>query len=63
MDEMNRPPLDRKTAHCAGQDAGNRSMRKAGRKVWNEDDYNAAARETNRIIDIIEGVHIDMGFD
>jgi len=32
-----------KIAMAAGQDAGNRSMRAAGRTSWNEDDYAAAA--------------------
>ncbi len=41
-------------ARTAGHDAGNRSMRKAGRTMWNIDDYNTAARETGRLIDIIE---------
>ncbi len=30
-------------------DAANRSMRAAGRKAWNEDDANLAAREFNRL--------------
>ncbi len=29
-------------AHAAGQDAGNRSMRAAGRVEWNADDWNVA---------------------
>lgn len=51
---MSRIKLDRALASAAGRDAGNRSMRAAGRKHWNEDDYNAAARECNRLFDIIE---------
>ncbi len=31
-------------AHAAGQDAGNRSMRKGKRRAWNETDYRQAAR-------------------
>lgn len=31
-------------AHAAGTDAGNRSMRAAGRTAWNADDYHTAAR-------------------
>lgn len=42
-------------AHAAGRDAGNASMQAAGRTSWAADDYNAAARETNRILDQIEG--------
>jgi hypothetical protein len=30
-------------AMAAGRDAGNRSMRRAGREQWNEDDWNRAA--------------------
>lgn len=33
----------------AGQDAGNRSMRRAGRTAWSEDDYNVAVEEFNRL--------------
>lgn len=36
-------------AHRAGWDAGNRSMKTAGRTVWNEDDYNACWAEFNRL--------------
>lgn len=38
-------------ARAAGTDAGNRSMRAAGRTVWNEQDLEAAVRETNRLLD------------
>lgn len=44
-------------AHRAGLDAGDRSMRAAGRTVWNEEDLAAASAETNRLIDQIEGPH------
>lgn len=36
-------------ARAAAQDAGNRSMRKAGRKTWSREDYNEAVREFNRL--------------
>ena len=36
-------------AHAAGWDAGNRSMRSAGRLHWNEEDYNACWAEFNRL--------------
>lgn len=36
-------------AHAASTDAGNRHMRKAGRAVWDESDYEAAAAEFERI--------------
>ena len=32
-----------KIAMAAGQDAGNRNMKKAGRTAWNEEDWNVAA--------------------
>ena len=35
--------------HAAATDTGNRSMRSAGRTVWSEEDYNAAAREYDRL--------------
>lgn len=41
-------------ANAAGLDAGNRSMRAAGREVWSIEDYNVACAETNRLLDIIE---------
>jgi hypothetical protein len=34
--------MDTALARAAGLDAGNRSMRKAGRTVWNEDDHEVA---------------------
>ncbi len=37
-------------AHAAGWDAGNRSMREAGRTEWNEDDWNEAARIYTKIL-------------
>jgi len=36
-------------AMAASRDAGNRSMRKAGRKRWNVADWNVAAEVFNRI--------------
>ncbi len=36
-------------AHAAATDAGNASMRKAGRTCWNEQDYNAAVAELERL--------------
>jgi len=41
-----------KLIHSAGMDAGNRSMRRAGRTKWNKEDYNAAARECDRLYDL-----------
>lgn len=40
-----------KLAYYAGWDAGCKSMRESGRKAWNEEDYNIAAKEQNRILD------------
>jgi hypothetical protein len=34
---------------AAGRDAGNASMRKAGRKVWAQADYDAACEEFKRL--------------
>jgi hypothetical protein len=34
--------MDTALARAVGRDAGNRSMRKAGRTAWNEDDQEAA---------------------
>jgi len=36
-------------ARAAGADAGNRSMRAAGRSAWSEDDLNAAGERTMRL--------------
>ena len=38
---------------AAGKDAGNRNMRKHNRKSWNEDDWNVAADEANKLLDSI----------
>ena len=40
-------------ARAAGIDAGNRSMRSAGRSEWDEDDYNAASEAYARVADLI----------
>lgn len=37
-------------AMAAGQDAGNRSMRAAGRATWNSDDFAVAAAMTERLL-------------
>ncbi len=51
-----RPSLEQ-LARAAAQDAGNRSMRKAGRKQWSQADWNAATREYHRVLgtDLGEG--------
>ena len=45
--------LTKAMCYAAGQDAGNRSMRAAGRVEWNEDDWNAAAAEFARLIRLV----------
>lgn len=42
--------LTYKLAMAAGQDAGNRNMRHAGRTVWNEDDWNVAAEIASELL-------------
>jgi len=46
--------LTREIAFAAGRDAGNRHMTKAGRTKWNREDYNAAATETNKLLDVVD---------
>lgn len=43
-------------ARCAGEDAANRRMRKAGRKSWSEADHVYAVRVTEDIL-------VHLGFD
>ena len=42
--------LTRELAFAAGTDAGNRRMSKHTLKPWSRDAYNAAVRETNRLL-------------
>lgn len=42
--------LTRELACASGTDAGNASMRKAGRTRWNGEDFNVAATLTNRLL-------------
>ena len=39
----------REIANEFGRDAGNRSRKKGGRDKWSLEDWNAAAREANRL--------------
>lgn len=39
-------------ARAAAWDAGNRHMRKDGRKKWNEDDWNTAAKTLEELLSI-----------
>lgn len=41
--------LTREIAQAASWDAANRSMRAGGRKAWDEEDADVAAREFNRL--------------
>ena len=41
--------LTRGLAQRLAVDAGNRSMRAAGRKAWSQADYNASVREFNTV--------------
>lgn len=41
--------MTREIAQAAAWDAGNRSMHACGRKQWNQDDYNEAVREFDRL--------------
>lgn len=43
------PIMTRDLANAAAWDAGNHSMRAAGRTTWNADDYDAAVLEYNRL--------------
>jgi hypothetical protein len=43
-------PITPAIANAAGRDAGNRSMRTAGRTRWNETDWNAAAEVANMLL-------------
>lgn len=50
-DDMPNMTLTRQMAYDAGRDAGNRSMRHAGRSAWSEADWNVAAEEHERLIE------------
>lgn len=43
-------------ARCAGEDAANRRMRKAGRTAWTEADYDHAVGVTEKFL-------VDLGYD
>ncbi len=40
-------------AYAAGWDEGNRSMRQAGRTVWNAEDYNACVCKYNELMELL----------
>ena len=45
--------ISRQIAYAAGRDAGNRSMRAAGRTEWNDDDWDAASEVTARLLALL----------
>ena len=51
---MAKRKLTYEMCHAAGTDTGNRRMRKDNRTIWNREDFNAAAQEQNRLLDILE---------
>lgn len=53
-DRMSKRVLTYGICHAAGMDAGQGSMVDAGRKCWNEIDYNVCAREQNRLLDTMD---------
>ena len=48
-----KPELDYDLCMAAGQDAGNRNMRKHGRTAWDIDDWNVATELANKLFDKI----------
>ena len=48
--------LTKDIIYAAGRDAGNRSMKAAGRKSWNAEDWNAAADEYARLTELCADV-------
>jgi len=55
---MTKRTITREIARAAAMDAGDRSMRQAGRTTWNREDYNVMVREFDRLwpeeLDIME---------
>jgi len=47
-------PATYRTAHATGWDAGNKSMRDAGRSKWNEADHDAARQAFVRVAAALE---------
>ena len=47
---MSKIILTEELARASGTTEADRNMRRAGRKVWNADDYNAAVKEFDRLI-------------
>lgn len=49
-----KPTLTPATIRSAMMDTANASMRKAGRTVWSEEDYNAGVAESDRLYAILD---------
>lgn len=49
-----RMTMTKQIAYAIGRDAGNRSARRAGRKVWNEDDFDAACEATRAALALVK---------
>ena len=47
-------PLTPDLIRAAGQDAGNRSMKAAGRSAWNDDDWDAACAASDRLFALLD---------
>lgn len=47
---MPRVKMDVHLARAYAMDEANRNMRKGGRKIWNEDDYNIASKTYNDLV-------------
>jgi len=47
-----KPVVTLDMCYAAGQDAGNRSMKKAGRTKWSIEDFNVAANVCNTLLDL-----------
>lgn len=52
------PTLTRNIAWAVATDTGNRSMRSSGRRTWNEEDYNAAVVEFERLWPITQEIKV-----
>jgi hypothetical protein len=52
-----------KLAYDAGQDAGNRSMYKNKRTVWNEDDWSCALKATNLLLNLFDPIRYSIQKD
>jgi hypothetical protein len=53
LEDIMKRQVTYRLAMAAGQDAGNRSMRRHGRTVWNVEDWNAASRTFAKLAALI----------